>query len=118
MDRRPTRLTRSKTPETKNSRVTEDLRESLVTDLGERRVHHEEEPHRDRNRGRADRGPCQALGDRRGEVPEGDAREHGEENPERQIPIEEREAARRVGLARPDWRRRRGRLLTALQRRR
>ena len=85
--------------EPEDPRVPEDLGELLVSDLRERRVHHEDEPHRNRNRGRADREPRDAFGDRRGEVPEGDAQEHREENPERQEPVEEREATRRFRMA-------------------
>ncbi|MBK7399566.1 MAG: hypothetical protein IPJ34_25730 [Myxococcales bacterium] len=71
--------------------VAEDEAELLVADLGERRVHHDDEPDRDGHRGGADAEPREPRRERRHPEAERDPDAHREEDPQRQEAVEETE---------------------------
>ena len=73
--------------------VAKDLAELLVADLRKRRVHHQDEPDRDRDRRRPDAHSVERGIDAGHEEAERDADAHGQEDPECQVAIEEREVA-------------------------
>ena len=75
------------------SQVAEDRRELLVAHLRKRRVHHQDEPDRDRDVRRADAELVPERGDPRREVARADADDHHEEDPQRQISIEDAQSA-------------------------
>ena len=78
--------------------VAEDAPDLLVADLRQRRVHHQDQADRDRDRGRPDAEPVEERHDPRQQVPERDPARHGREDPDRQIAVEDLEApARRRG---------------------
>jgi len=82
--------------EHEHSPIAEHLAELLVAHLRQRRVHHEDEPDRDRHVGRADVEAMQQLGRARHEVAERDAEHHREEDPRGEVAVEERQARGRA----------------------
>ncbi len=74
--------------------VSEDAPELLVADLGEGRVHHQDEPDGDGDAGGPDAQPLEGGDDARRREAEGDAHGHGREDPQRQVAVQEREASR------------------------
>ena len=72
--------------------VAEDVAEFLVAHLGERRIHHHDEADGDGDVGGAHGPLLDELRDALVGPAEADADEHGEEDPERQVAVEEREA--------------------------
>ena len=73
--------------------VPEDPADLLVADLRERRVHHQDQADRDRDRGRPHAQPVEEGDDPRDDDPEEDPADHGGEDPHRQIAVEQLEAA-------------------------
>ena len=73
----------------KNFPVDEDIGQFLVTDLGERWVHHQDQAQRDRNVGRSDLEGIDPILDARNVEAQADAERHGGEYPDRQIPVGE-----------------------------
>lgn len=72
--------------------VAERGAELLIADLGQGRVHHQDQPDRDRDVGGPHLPPLdEGLEPGRG-VPEGHARRHREEDPEREEPVEGRQS--------------------------
>ena len=69
--------------------VAEDVAELLVLHLGERRIHHHDEADGDGDVGRAHRPLLDELGQAREGPAEDHADGHGEEDPERQVAVEE-----------------------------
>jgi hypothetical protein len=61
--------------------VAEDLMQFLVANFGEWRVHHHDQPDRDRNRCCSHTEAIEERNYARDEPPENDANEHGAENP-------------------------------------
>ncbi len=78
----------------KHALVAEDLAQLFVANLGQRRVHHQDEPDGDgpRRRSRA-AGAIQALDGVRKPEAHGDPDPHGHENPQSEVPVDEREAS-------------------------
>jgi hypothetical protein len=72
--------------------IAEHVAELLVPHLGERRIHHHDQADGDGYVGGADAEAIDERWDAFEQPAQTDPREHGEEDPERQIPIEERKA--------------------------
>jgi hypothetical protein len=70
--------------------VPEDIAELLVPDLRQRRIHHQDQADGDGNVGRADLEALDELLDTRYDVAQPHADGHGQEDPDRQVAIEER----------------------------
>ena len=66
-------------------------RQLLVADLGQRRVHHQDQADGDGDRGRADRQARDGPHDAGSDVAQQDAEGHRQEDPERQVAVEEGE---------------------------
>ena len=72
--------------------VAEDRAHLLVADLGQRRVHHQDEADGDGNVGRPDVESVDQRDDSRDQVSAADADRHGDEDPEREIAVEKGQA--------------------------
>ena len=84
--------------EREHSAVPEDPAQLLVADLRQRRVHHEDEADGDRDGRGADVEPVDERHDAAGTGSRrADADAHGEEDPERQVAVEERQPGRHAG---------------------
>ena len=78
--------------ERQHLRVAEHLAQFLVADLRQRRVHHDDQADGDRDGRRPDLERRDEPDEARQEVAGAHADDHGEEDPERQEPIEKRQA--------------------------
>ena len=76
--------------------VAEDVAELLVAHLGERRIHHHDEADGDGDVGRAHGPAVDELGHRDEGPADEHADEHGEEDPEGEVAVEERESLDRA----------------------
>ena len=74
--------------------------ELLVADLRQHRVHHQQQPERDRQRDRADLQLVEPVVQRRDQRAEPEPADHREPDPERQEPVERREPSDHVFLSR------------------
>ncbi len=80
--------------------VLEDIPELLVFHLGQRRVHHQDEPDGDGDVGRSGLEPVDEADDGRDKIAEPDADGHGQEDPDGQVAVEELESRVSRGHAR------------------
>ncbi|MDZ7675683.1 MAG: hypothetical protein U5K30_11525 [Acidimicrobiales bacterium] len=65
-----------------------DLAEVVVPDLGQHRVHHQQQTDGDRQRDRVDLDPVECLVEAGEQLAERDAQHHGGADPQRQEPVE------------------------------
>src|SRR5690606_23116974 len=79
--------------EPQDFRIGEYATEQFITNLRERRIHHQYQTDRDRNVGRSNIEALNERGCALEPVPDRNAGDHRQENPERQVAIEKRELA-------------------------
>ena len=79
--------------------VTEDFPEFVVVNLGQRRIHHQDEPGRYRDRGGADAHGVEGASEAGNRVSQRHSGRHRQKNPKRQIAIENRKSAQNRGCA-------------------
>ncbi len=76
-----------------------DAPQLLVAHLRQDRIHHQQQPQRDRQRDRADLELVEAVVQRRDQSPEAEPGRHRKTDPERQEPVERRQLLEHGGLA-------------------
>lgn len=80
-----------------NAPVAEDLAELLVANLGQRREHHQDEPHRDGDRRRPDAQPIERGGEPGRGEPHPHPERHRGKDPKRQVAVEKGKLAGDAG---------------------